>query len=111
MGTVTIVKNTEFEMGWRFKTDPDTPKDLTGFNILVQIRPSSVLATWDQDSDQIVFDPTTGSVDLVLSPSVTGAMSFKKGVIDCLAYDGDADTDGDRSSLYNVVVYWGSARP
>jgi hypothetical protein len=99
MGTVTIVKNTEFEMGWRFKTDPDTPKD------------SSVLATWDQDSDQIVFDPTTGSVDLVLSPSVTGAMSFKKGVIDCLAYDGDADTDGDRSSLYNVVVYWGSARP
>lgn len=114
MSTVTIVNGCEFEMGWIFKTDSVTAKDLTGFSVLVQIRSSknssTALVSYDQDSPEITFTPLTGSVNLSLPPSVTSNLPFTRGVIDCWVYNGVVDTDGDRSPIYDVIVDNGVSR-
>jgi hypothetical protein len=113
MGTVSIVNGVEFQMGWRYKTNPTTAKDLTGFSVLVQIRShkesNTILASYDQDSPEITFTPISGAVDLFLPPSITRSFTFKKGVIDCWVYN-DVDTDGDRSVAYDVIIDQGVSR-
>ena len=107
MGVFTIVKGEEAVIEYRFKTDPNTAKDLTGYSVLIQIRPykssSTLIGSWNQDSPHITFTPSDGSVLLNLPPSITAAMDFTKGVIDCLVSD-NIDVDGDRSPTYFVVV-------
>lgn len=113
MSSVTITNGVEFLMGWRYKLDANTPKPLTGYSVLVQIRAhkeaTTTLASYDQDSPYITFTPLTGAVDLVLPPSVTKSFTFTKGVIDCWVYDA-VDIDGDRSATYDVVVDRGVSR-
>lgn len=112
--TEIITKNTEYTIGFNFKLDANTPKNLTGYNILIQIRPYSestkVLAEYTHLSPYVTFTPVTGNVSLTLPPSVTGAFTFSKGVMDILAYN-TGDTDGDRSAPLDVVVNWGVSRP
>jgi len=110
--TEIITKNTEYSISFNFKSDPTTPKDLTGHNILIQIRPyadsDKVLASWTDASPQITFIPISGSVTLSLSPVDTAALDFKAGVMDILAYN---SIDGDRSDPIPVTVNYGVSRP
>ncbi len=114
MGTVVMTRGVEFPMGWRFKLDSVTPKPLTGYTVLIQLRPHEksdiILGTWGNSSPEVTFTPATGSVDLLLKPSTTLAYTFKTAVIDCWVYNGVTDTDGDRSPLWTVTLDWGSSR-
>jgi len=112
MQTVQMVEGCEFQMGWRFKINSTTPKDLTGYSVLIQIRPfktsPAVLGSWNESSPYVTFTPATGAVDLNLPPSVTNSKNFK-GVIDCWVYNA-SDTDGDRSETYTVAYDTGVSR-
>ena len=112
--TETITKNVEYQIQFLVKTDSTTPKDLTGYSTYVQIKPyvgsDVVLVGWDQDSPEITFEPELGLITLTLPPSVTGSLTFKKGVMDLLIVNSD-DTDGDRSEIINVIVNSGVSSP
>lgn len=112
--TEIITKNVEYQIQFLVKTDSVTPKDLTGFSVLIQIRPYAesdvVLIEWNQDSPEVTFLPLLGSVTLNLPPSTTGAFAFKRGVMDILVVNA-GDTDGDRSATVDVVVNSGVSRP
>jgi hypothetical protein len=112
MATLTIVRGVETTLGWRFKIDPSTPKNLTGYSVLIQIRPykesDTVLEEWTHLSPEVVFTPNTGSVDLTMLPTTTSAFTFKKAVMDCYAY---TTTDGDRSSTIELISDYGVSRP
>ena len=111
MSSVTMYGGCEFEIGYRFKTDSTTPKDLTGYSVLIQIRPtkssSTVLAEYTESSSYITFNPALGSVDLKLTPSITSAFTFTSAVIDCLVYN---SVDGDRSSTWTITYDTGVSR-
>lgn len=112
MNTYTLVKNEEFFIGWVFKVNTSTVKDLTGYTPLVQIRPTklseTLLASYDSSSPYMTFEPTNGLVSIELPPSVTGAITWKNAVIDCLVYN---TVDGDRSPTYALTVDSGVSRP
>lgn len=112
--TETITKNTEYQIEFIVKIDANTVKDLTGFTPLIQIRPYEgsdvILASWDNTSPYMTFTPASGYIKLFLPPSVTGEFTFKKGVMDLLVVNG-SDTDGDRSSVLDVVVHAGVSKP
>ena len=99
-------------MGWRFKTDPVTPKNLTGYKVLVQIRPTKdsedVIISFDENSSSITFTPLNGAVDLLIPAQMVTPLDFKRGVIDCYAYN--SYTDGDRSPTYDVIFDKGVSR-
>lgn len=111
MSNVVMTKGVEFEMGWRFKTAPATPKDLTGFNVLVQIRPtkesSTILASYTEASPEITFIPVNGAVDLAIPPATVSAFTFRTAVIDCWVYN---SVDGDRSPTYSITYDTGVSR-
>ena len=116
MPTTDMVEGVEFQMGWRFKEDSITPKDLTGFSVLVQIRQnpwsSATFGSWTEADSEITFNAVNGSVDLYLTPSnvanlSTQANPFCGGYIDCLVYDA---TDGDRSPTYTIRYHTGVSR-
>lgn len=113
MSTVTMVRGEEFFIGWRWRTDSTTYKDLTGYTILIQIRPfdtsSTIIASFATSSPYITFTPLSGLVELNLPPSVTMAYTFKNAVIDCLVTDA-ANLDGDRSPLSSIKLNWGVSR-
>lgn len=112
--TEIITKNVEYQIEFIVKIDANTVKNLTGFTPLIQIRPYAdsdiVLASWDDTSPHVTFTPLSGYVKLSLPPSITGAFTFKKGVMDLLVVDG-SDTDGDRSAPLDVVINSGVSRP
>lgn len=107
----TITGGVEYTITWLFKTDSVTPKDLTGFNVLVQIREriysSDFIVEYTELSPQIIFVPEDGSVVLSLTPNETSNFSFKKAVMDCLVSN---STDGDRSELIELSHYSGVSR-
>lgn len=109
-----MVRGVEFNMGWRFKLDANTPKPLTGYNILIQIRPYSasttIIKAWTESSPEVVFTPLTGAIDLNLKPTTTLSFDFKQAVIDCWIYNGTTDTDGDRSSTWTINLEHGVSR-
>ena len=113
MTTATIVNGVEFPISWIFKVDSTTPKNLTGFTVLVQIRPtknsSTILASYTQASSQITFSPTIGRVDLLLPPSITSGFTFHKAVIDCWVKDA-INVDGDRSGIVELIYDTGVSR-
>lgn len=104
--TVRMVKGTEFRMGWRFENNDSTPKDLTGYSVLVQIKnfkwSTTFLAEYTEESGQITFDEEGGSVDLLIPASETATLPFdsNSAMIDCLVY---TEEDGDRSPAFNVI--------
>jgi hypothetical protein len=108
-----ITKNTEYSIEFIVDIDENTVKDLTDFTPLIQFRPYAdspiVLASYDINSPYITFTPFLGYVKLSLPPSVTGAFTFKKAVMDLLVTKED-DTDGDRSALIDIVVHTGVSR-
>lgn len=108
-----ITHGVEFPISWIFKIDANTPKNITGFTVLIQIRPtktsSTILASYTESSPQVTFTPLVGRVDLVLPPSVTSAFTFKTAVMDCWIRDG-IDTDGDRGGVVELVYDTGVAR-
>ena len=112
MSTVTLVKYEEFFIGWIFKINDTTAKPLTGYNVLIQIRPrkssDAVLASYDANSPYVTFEPENVLVTLELPPTVTGAVDYKTAVIDCLVW---TETDGDRSPTYQIEVDEGVSRP
>jgi len=112
--TEIITKNTEYQIEFIVKIDVNTVKNLTGFTPLIQIRPyaesTTILASYTTGSPYITFTPASGYVKLLLPPSVTGAFTFKKGVMDLLVVNG-TDTDGDRSALLDVIINSGVSRP
>lgn len=112
MSTYTLIKNEEFFIGWVFKVNTSTPKNLTGYTPLVQIRPTkaseTILASYDSSSPYMTFEPVSGLVSIELPPSITGAITWKNAVIDCLVYN---STDGDRSPTYELIVDSGVSRP
>jgi len=112
MPSVNMVKGVEFSMGWRFKTDPVTPKNLTGYKVLVQIRPTKdsedVIISFDETSSSITFTPLNGAVDLLIPAQVVAPLNFKKGFIDCWVYN--SYTDGERSPTYEVIFDKGVSR-
>lgn len=112
--TETITKYEEYQIQFEVGEDVDTPKDLTGYSALIQIRPypesETILAEWDQDSPEVTITPLTGMVELNLLPTTTGTFTFKKGVMDILVLSGDG-TDGDRSAVVDVIVNSGVSRP
>ena len=115
MSVAIMTRGVEFPMGWRFKLDSVTPKLLTGYKVLIQIRAHEksdvVLSEWTEESSVVVFTPLSGAVDILLPPSLTISYTFKTAVIDCWVYNGAIDTDGDRSPLYTITLNWGSSRP
>lgn len=112
MEDVTLIKYEEFFIGWVFKINTNTVKNLTGYTPLVQIRPTkssdTVLASYTSDSLYMTFEPLNGLVSIELPPSVTGGFNFKNAVIDCLVYTA---TDGDRSPTTRITVDSGVSRP
>ena len=112
MPETTMIKNEEFFMGWVFKINTSTVKPLTGYSVLIQIRPykesSTILASYTESSPYVTFEPTNGLVSIELPPPVTGGFSFKKAVMDCLVY---TNTDGDRSPTYDIILDHGVSRP
>ena len=112
--TEIITRNVEYQIEFIVKIDSSTVKDLTGFTPLIQIRPyidsDTVYASYTIGSPYITFTPASGYVKLLLPPSVTGAFTFKKGIMDLLVVNG-SDTDGDRSAPIDVVVNHGVSRP
>lgn len=115
MGEITITRGVEYPIGWRFKIDTVTPKILTGYKVLIQLRPYDkadvVLKEWTEISPEVVFTPLSGAVDLLMKPSTTIAYTFKTAVLDCWVHNDTVDTDGDRSPLEHITLEWGSSRP
>jgi hypothetical protein len=115
MALRTITRGVEWEISWRFKTDTVTPKNLTGYKVLVQLRPHDksdvVIKEWTELSDELTFVPLNGMVTLFMKPSTTIAYDFKSAVLDCWVHNDLIDTDGDRSPLENITIDWGSSRP
>ena len=115
MPSVNMARGVEFEMGWRFKTAPITPKNLTDYKVLVQIRPykdsDEVYASFNTTSSEITFTPLNGAVDLLIPASITSQFVFKnnKAVIDCWVYD-DLFVDGERSPTYDIILNQGVSR-
>ena len=107
-----MIKHEEFFMGWVFKVNTSTVKNLTGYSVLIQIRPhkesSTILASYTEASPYVTFEPLNGLVSIELPPSVTGAFTFRKAVMDCLVY---TSTDGDRSPTYDINLDYGVSRP
>jgi hypothetical protein len=107
----TIVRGEEFHIGWRFRWPDFEVKVLTGFSVAVQIRPfensNTVIASYTEASQQIVFIPAAGAVDLYLSPSDTSVFDFKTAVIDCWVRN---STDGDRSATTKLILTRGVSR-
>lgn len=99
-----MVKGTEFRMGWRFEEDDGSPKDLTGYEVLIQIRQyrwsEEIIVSYNQDSPQITFSAIDGEVDLLIPASETNELDFDSGYIDCLVY---TETEGNRSPAINVL--------
>lgn len=102
--TTNMVKGTEFKIKWEFRNDDDTPKDLTGYSVLVQIREykwsEDYIVQYDENSSQITYDDAGGIVELEIPPTETDDFSFCSAYIDCLVY---TTTDGDRSPSVEIV--------
>jgi len=109
----TMINGEEYEIGWTFKIDSTTPKDLTGYSVLVQIRPSknstTVIDQFTEVSSELTFVPVDGTVDLLLPPSLVRSYTFTSAVVDCLVYDA-LDTDGDRSEPVFLTYCSGVSR-
>ena len=114
MGERIITRGVEYPIAWRFKLDANTPKPLTGYKVLIQMRAhdraDEVIKQWTELDPEVTFTPLTGAVDLLMKPSTTLAFTFKTCVLDCWVYDGVADTDGDRTPLEHITLNWGSSR-
>lgn len=109
MTELTMIRGVEFPIEWRWIAG-DQPKDLTTYNILIQIRPfersSTVIDSFDRNSSFVTVSNSEGVVRIVLPPSRTIAYDFKKAVVDCWIYN-NSDTDGERSSIYTINLVWG----
>ena len=107
-----MIKGVEFKMGWEFLNDDETPKDLTGYEVLVQLKEfrssEESIGEWGTLSSQITFDPVDGTVDLELPPTETNIENFTSGVIDCLVY---TPTDGDRTPTVTITYCTGVSNP
>ena len=103
----TIVGGVEYTIQWLFKTDSVTPKDLTGYSVLVQIRErkssETTLAEYTEDSAEITFNDVGGSVTLSLTPADTSAFTFKKAVMDCWVYNSRSSNSSSRQSFGNPL--------
>lgn len=114
MTSVVMTRGVEFPIEWIFKTAPTVVKNLTGYEVLIQIRPSAQSTTlikeWTEASGEVLFTPATGSVKLTLKPSTTLAFDFKQAVMDCWVYNGVTDTDGDRSPVVSITLDHGVSR-
>lgn len=112
MNKTTMIRGVEFYMGWRWVYG-DGPKDLTDYNVSVQIRPfkrsSKIISSFTRSSSYLIVNDLDGSVTLNLPPSVTLTYDFNSAVIDCWITNTD-DTDGERSPSYNIILDWGVAR-
>lgn len=107
-----MTRGVEFFMAWRWIYG-DSPKDLTDYDVSIQIRPydksSEIIANFDRTSPYVTVNNSDGGISLNLPPSVTLAYSFNKAVIDCWIKD-QADTDGERSPSYKIILNWGVTR-
>ncbi len=112
MTTINMTRGIEFYMGWRWLYG-DSPKDLTDYNINIQIRPfktsSTIIASFTRFSPYVTVDDLDGSVGINIPPSVTLAYDFKTAYIDCWITN-TTDTDGERSPSYKIILDWGVTR-
>ena len=108
-----MVKGEEFYMGWRFKYSDLTPKNLTNYVVLIQIRPfknsNTVIASFNHTSPQVTFVPEAGAVDLQLTPLDTYSYDFKTAVLDCWVRN-LSNTDGDRTPTVELTFDTGVSR-
>lgn len=113
MGDITMVRGEEYgAIEWRFKSDSTTAKDLTGYSVLIQIRPyegsSTIISSWTEASPEVTFTPLAGSVSLIIPQSTTAAYTFNTAVMDCWVRK-VGDIDGDRSPLEHITLHKGVA--
>ncbi len=110
---MTMVKGEEFYLGFRFKWPDMTPKDLTNYYVLIQIRPfknsKNVIASFNHTSPQVLFVPEAGAIDLQLTPLDTHSYDFKNGVMDCWVRNA-SNTDGDRTPTIELIFDTGVSR-
>lgn len=110
----TMKQGEEFYIGWRFKSPTDfSLEDLTGFNILIQLRASpnatSVIDSFTHNSPEVIYYPQYGAIDLHLPASKTANYNFKKAYIDCWALKQDGSV-GDRSTMSLITLKTGVSR-
>ena len=107
MGTLTIVRGEELRIQWNFKSDPTTPKNLTGYAVLIQIRPyeasSTLLYSWTEASPEVTFTASTGNVLLVIPQATTVTMNYNTAVMDCWVRS-VGNPDGDRSDIEMITL-------
>jgi hypothetical protein len=112
MGDITMVRGEEYPIEWRFKSDSVTPKNLTGYSALIEIRPyegsTTLIQGWTHLSPEVVFTPLAGTVKLTIPQHVSKAFTFKTAVMDCWVYLPNS-VDGDRSPLEYITLQKGSA--
>ena len=112
MGDITMVRGEEYRIQWVFKSDSVTPKDLTGYEVLIQIRPyeaaTTLIEEFNETSPEVVFTPLSGSVLLTIPQYKTADYTFTKAVMDCWVYVPN-QVDGDRSSLEYITFRKGSS--
>lgn len=105
MPSASMTPGAPFEMTWTFKTSPTAPLDITGYSVLVQIRPSPcsdrVIDSFDNASPELTISAAGGEVAIVIPPSQTIAYNFSTAAIDCWIYSDD-DTSGARSATYII---------
>jgi hypothetical protein len=110
---VDLVCGESFFIGWRFKWDEDTPQDLTGYNILIQIKPFNEsqrpIIQYTQLSPELTLALPYGAIDLNIPASTTSTFTFKKAVIDCYVTNA-AGTLGFRSPFTKITNTRGVSR-
>jgi hypothetical protein len=108
-----LVCGESFFIGWRFKWDEDTPQDLTGYNILIQIKPFNEsmypVLQYTQLSPELTTVMSAGALDLTIPAVTTSALTLKKGVIDCYVSKPDG-TLGFRSPSTKIINKRGVSR-
>lgn len=90
---IFIEQGSTFHLYLTWKDPNETPIDLTGFRIRMQVRqePESAATLLDFDSDALTSGQhiaaldATGIINITLDPSVTSALSFKGAEWDLLA--------------------------
>lgn len=74
MGERVITRVVEYPIAWRFKLDANTPKPLTGYKVLIQMRAhdraDEVIKEWTEVSPEVTFTPLTGAAALVQLPTL-----------------------------------------
>lgn len=108
-----ITNGVEFPISWIFKLDANTPKDITGFTVLIQIRATknstTILSSYTEVSPEVTVTPLAGRVDLIIPPDTTSTFTFSKAVMDCWIRDG-INVDGDRSEAVELIYDTGVSR-